>query len=233
MTRLQQNYQKVLEKIAQDAHQSQRNPDSIQLIAVSKTFPADDIRTLYQLGQRQFGENYIQEWLQKTETLSDLGDIVWHIIGDIQSNKTKPVAERAHWVHTISRLKIAERLSAQRPTYLPPLQVCIEVNIANEAAKHGICAEDVLPLAQEIIRLPNLCLRGLMCVAKADSTETELQQQFHTMKSLLTMLQNADIPVDTLSMGMSGDMDTAIACGATHIRVGSAIFGNRNYGENH
>lgn len=230
MARLQQNYQKVREKIAADAQQCHRNPGDIQLIAISKTFPADDIRALYKLGQRHFGENYIQEWSRKTEELSDLPDIVWHIIGDIQSNKTKPVAERAHWVHTASRLKIAERLNAQRPPHLPPLQICIEVNIAGEATKHGITPEEVLPLAQALSQLSNLNLRGLMCVAQADSTPDELRAQFGKMQALLAELQQSGIAADTLSMGMSGDMDIAIACGATHVRIGSAIFGNRHYG---
>lgn len=228
MTTLSQNYATVKQHIFQIAHQNQRE-NSVNLIAVSKTFPADDIRELYQLGQRDFGENYIQEWVSKTEMLADLPEIIWHVIGDVQSNKTRHVAERAHWLHTLCRLKIAQRLNEQRPTHLSPLQVCIEINIANEANKHGMMPSEVLPFAQQIASLSRLQLRGLMCVAKADSTKDELAQQFETMQRCLRELQNAGFAVDVLSMGMSGDMDCAIAHGATHIRIGSAIFGQRNY----
>ncbi len=203
------------------------NGHAVTLIAVSKTFPAADIRTLYEAGQRDFGENYIQEWQQKCTELADLDDLAWHIIGQIQANKSRSVAERAHWVHTVDRAKIARRLSEQRPDTMPPLNVCIEINIAAEANKHGIAADELLPLAQYIATLPRLRLRGLMCVAKADSTGAELTQQFTQMQQLLATLQAAGLAVDTLSMGMSADMDTAIACGATQVRVGSAIFGRR------
>lgn len=200
----------------------------VTLIAVSKTFPVADIRTVHQAGQRDFGENYVQEWQTKAEALADL-DIVWHIIGPIQSNKSRAVAERAHWVHSIDRLKIADRLNAQRPPQQPPLNVCIEINIADEANKHGIAPGELLPLAQQVAALPRLRLRGLMCVAKADSSPRELQQQFGHMQQLLARLQAAGLAVDVLSMGMSADMTVAIACGATHVRVGSALFGQRSY----
>ncbi|KDN14992.1 YggS family pyridoxal phosphate enzyme [Snodgrassella communis] len=205
----------------------------VQLIAVSKTFPVNDIATLYQSGQRDFGENYIQEFSEKTSLLADL-DIVWHMIGHIQSNKSRIVAERAQWVHTIDREKIAWRLHEQRPEHLTPLNVCIEVNIAAEANKHGISTDsaELLALATTISTLPRLKLRGLMCVAKANSTEIELRQQFNQMKTLLQQLREGGFEVDVLSMGMSADLNTAIACGATHVRVGSAIFGQRSYAEN-
>lgn len=228
---LHNNLQNVLSRIRTVCLQSDRAENAASLIAVSKTFPAEDIRTVYRCGQRDFGENYIQEWYAKTDELADCPDIVWHIIGDIQSNKTKYVAERAHWVHTVSRLKIAERLSHQRPTHMPPLQICIEVNIAQKPNKHGIAPEDVLPLARELIKLPKLALRGLMCVAKADCSETELNRQFQTMRNLLAELNQAGIAADVLSMGMSSDMETAIRNGATHVRIGSAIFGNRQYAQ--
>ena len=198
----------------------------MQLIAVSKTFPSVDIRTLYQQGQRHFGENYIQEWAQKTEELADL-DITWHIIGQIQSNKSRIVAEKAAWVHTVDREKIARRLSEQRPPQSPPLNVCIEVNTSGSADKHGVVAENVLALAQQVAAMPQLHLRGLMCVPSHPEDEQKLQQEFALMQQLFKGLQAAGLDVDTLSMGMSADMEQAIAAGATHVRIGSAIFGYR------
>lgn len=220
---LLRQWRQVRERMAALAARAEQ---AVTLIAVSKTFPVADIRTLYQAGQRDFGENYIQEWQDKQAAL-DNADIIWHIIGHIQSNKSRAVAEHAHWVHTVDREKIARRLNDQRPPHLPPLNVCIEVNIANEAQKHGIAPTAVLPLAQTVAQLPRLRLRGLMCVARADSTPQALTQQFTTMQQLLCQLQTAGLDADVLSMGMSADMDAAIACGATHVRVGSAIFGHR------
>ncbi|ORF26047.1 YggS family pyridoxal phosphate enzyme [Snodgrassella alvi] len=224
-----QHWQQVLANI-NDVCRQTAAPQPVQLIAVSKTFPANDIITLYEAGQRDFGENYIQEFSEKTSQFAEL-DIVWHMIGHIQSNKSRIVAERAHWVHTIDREKIARRLHEQRPEYLPPLNVCIEVNISAESNKHGISPNksELLTLANMISELPRLKLRGLMCVAKTGSTDTELQQQFHQMQNLLQYLHQAGFAVDVLSMGMSADLSIAIACGATHVRVGSAIFGQRNY----
>ena len=229
MTTLQQNYRNVCSDIARAAAEAGRPSESVRLVAVGKTFPAGDIREVYAAGQRDFGENYIREWYEKTEDLSDLSDIVWHIIGDVQSNKTKFVAERAHWVHTIGRLKTAQRLSTQRPSEMPPLQVCIEVNIAGEAAKHGVAPDEAVELACEVAKLPNLKMRGLMCVAKADAGEAELREAFGRMRVLLAELNAAGVAADVLSMGMSGDMKIAVACGATHVRIGSAIFGRRDY----
>ena len=229
MSVLQQNYHNVLAQIAGAEASAGRNAGEVRLVAVGKTFPAGDIREVYAAGQRDFGENYIQEWYEKTEDLADLSDIVWHIIGDVQSNKTKFVAERAHWVHTIGRLKTARRLSAQRPSEMPPLQVCIEVNIAGEAAKHGVAPDEAVKLACEVAKLPNLKMRGLMCVAKADAGEAELREAFGRMRVLLAELNAAGVAADVLSMGMSGDMEIAVACGATHVRIGSAIFGRRDY----
>lgn len=229
MSVLQQNLYAVETQIAQAAEAAGRLKESVRLVAVSKTFPAADIREVYAAGQRDFGENYIQEWYEKTETLADLPDIVWHVIGDVQSNKTKYVAERAHWVHTVSRLKTAQRLSAQRPPEMPPLQVCIEVNIAAEPNKHGVPPEEAVALAAEVAELPHLNVRGLMCVAKAESSEAELRTQFQTMQRLLAELNAAGVAADVLSMGMSADMAAAVECGATHVRVGSAIFGKRDY----
>ena len=205
-----------------------------ELIAVSKTFPAADVRLLCQKSaQRDFGENYIQEFEEKSSELADIPDICWHIIGHIQSNKSRIAAERAHWVHTVDREKIARRLSDQRPETMPPLQVLIEVNIGGEDVKHGVPPQEetLRELAFQVASLPRLKLRGLMCVARLGSSEEELRQQFGRMNELLQFLQAQGLDVDVLSMGMSDDLETAVACGATHVRIGSAIFGQRNYGE--
>ena len=205
-----------------------------ELIAVSKTFPAADVRLLCQKStQRDFGENYLQEFEEKSSELADIPDIRWHIIGHIQSNKSRIAAERAHWVHTIDREKIARRLSDQRPETMPPLQVLIEVNIGGEDVKHGVPPQEetLSELAFQVASLPRLKLRGLMCVARLGSSEEELRQQFGRMNELLQFLQAQGLDVDVLSMGMSDDLETAVACGATHVRVGSAIFGKRDYGE--
>ena len=229
MTMLQHNYQSVCAQLADAEQRAGRPAGSVRLVAVSKTFPAADIREVYTAGQRDFGENYIQEWFSKTEELADLPDIVWHVIGQLQSNKTRMVAQRAHWVHTVDKLKTAQRLSAQRPPEMPPLQVCIEVNIAGEANKHGVPPEEAVALACEVAKLPNLTVRGLMCVAEAAAGEEELRRQFERMQALLAELQAAGVAADVLSMGMSADMPLAVACGATHVRIGSAIFGRRDY----
>ena len=205
-----------------------------ELIAVSKTFPAADVRLLCQKSaQRDFGENYLQEFEEKSSELADIPDIRWHIIGHIQSNKSRIAAERAHWVHTVDREKIARRLSDQRPETMPPLQVLIEVNIGGEDVKHGVPPQEetLSELAFQVASLPRLKLRGLMCVARLGSSEEELRQQFGRMNELLQFLQAQGLDVDVLSMGMSDDLETAVACGATHVRIGSAIFGQRNYGE--
>lgn len=205
-----------------------------ELIAVSKTFPAADVRLLCQKStQRDFGENYLQEFEEKSSELADIPDIRWHIIGHIQSNKSRIAAERAHWVHTIDREKIARRLSDQRPEIMPPLQVLIEVNIGGEDVKHGVPPQEetLRELAFQVASLPRLKLRGLMCVARLGSSEEELRRQFGRMNELLQFLQAQGLDVDVLSMGMSDDLETAVACGATHVRVGSAIFGQRDYGE--
>jgi pyridoxal phosphate enzyme, yggS family len=205
-----------------------------ELIAVSKTFPAADVRLLCEKSaQRDFGENYLQEFEEKSSELADIPDICWHIIGHIQSNKSRIAAERAHWVHTIDREKIARRLSDQRPETMPPLQVLIEVNIGGEDVKHGVPPQEetLRELAFQVASLPRLKLRGLMCVARLGSSEEELRQQFGRMNELLKFLQAQGLDVDVLSMGMSDDLETAVACGATHVRIGSAIFGQRNYSE--
>ncbi len=210
----------------------QRRPEEITVLAVSKTRPARDIREAHQCGLNQFGENYIQEALEKITALSDLS-LSWHFIGPIQSNKTRAIASHFHWVHSVDRLKIARRLSEQRPPELPPIAVCLQVNISGETSKSGVDL-DVLPeLALQTAKLPGLRLRGLMAIP-APSSDTHAQHQaFSQLRSALDTLNNLLPPVDgkpaldTLSMGMSGDLEAAIAEGSTLIRVGTDIFGPR------
>ena len=229
-TQLSQNYQTIQAAIKTAASSVNRLPESIQLIAVSKTFPSEDIATLYALGQKSFGENYVQEWQHKAADLAHL-DIEWHFIGPLQSNKTKIVSELASWVHSVERLKIAERLSAARPSQMPPLNICIQVNVSGEESKSGIEPDELMPLAEAINQLPNLHLRGLMCVPEATTETEQLTKQFTLMQTLLKQLQASGMPVDSLSMGMSADMNLAIKHGATHVRIGSAIFGARHYSQ--
>ncbi|MEN2427140.1 YggS family pyridoxal phosphate-dependent enzyme [Chromobacterium vaccinii] len=205
-----------------------REPGAAALLAVSKTFPADDLRAAYDCGQRAFGENYVQELQQKCEALAGL-DIEWHFIGPLQSNKTRVVAERAHWAHSIDRLKIAERLSAQRPDGLPPLNVCVQVNVSGEDSKSGCAPEEAAALARAAAGLPRLRLRGLMCIPEPTQDAARLAAQFARLRGLQQQLNAEGLALDTLSMGMSADLEAAVAEGATLVRVGSAIFGQRDY----
>lgn len=225
---LLQRYQSVLQRIETACQKSQRQAGSVELLAVSKTKPVADISELAAHGQRAFGENYLQEALQKIEIHPELE---WHFIGPIQSNKTKPIAENFNWVHSVDRLKIAQRLSRQRPAELAPLNILLEVNISNEASKAGFSAEETLSMATEIAALPNLKLRGLMAIPQSESDPAKQRLPFAQMKALLTQLQSQlpDCQLDTLSMGMSGDLEAAIAEGATIVRIGTDIFGARNY----
>ncbi|MGZ8252789.1 MAG: YggS family pyridoxal phosphate-dependent enzyme [Methylophilaceae bacterium] len=203
-----------------------RQPEHITLIAVSKAQPASSIREAYAQGQRLFGENYLQEALDKQAQLNEL-DIEWHFIGPIQSNKTQLIAQHFAWVHGVDRLKIAQRLNDARPAHLPPLQVCIQVNVSNEQSKSGMQPEQVAALAQAILALPRLQLRGLMAIP-APTKDTGLQhKQFKMVRELFQQLNAAGFGLDTLSMGMSDDFAIAIAEGATMIRIGTAIFGAR------
>lgn len=206
-----------------------RNVAEISLLAVSKTFPAAAVRELYTLGQRSFGENYAQELQQKHAELADCSDLNWHFIGPLQSNKTRIVAECASWVHTVDRVKIAERLSQQRPEHLPPLNVCLQVNVSGETSKSGVQRAELLGLAQAVQTLPRLQLRGLMCIPEATDDEVKLAKQFQLLKQCQATLAEYGIELDTLSMGMSSDLEIAIANGTTLVRVGSAIFGARHY----
>lgn len=229
MTTIASNMQAVRAAIETAARAAGRNPQDIKLLAVSKTFPEEDIRAAYAAGQRRFAESYVQEAIGKFSGLQSLG-IEWHFIGPIQSNKTRPIAEHFSWVHSIERLKIAERLSAQRPENLPPLQVCIEVNISGEASKSGVTPNEVAALAQAVVSLPRLQLRGLMAIPQPDSNPAQQHAAFAQLRRLQTDLINRGIPLDTLSMGMSHDFPAAIAEGATLVRIGTAIFGARTYG---
>jgi len=223
------NLQAVKNDIAAAAQQAGREPSAVTLLAVSKTVPPERVREAFEAGQHAFGENYVQEGLDKIAALGDLrGHIQWHFIGPLQSNKTRPVAEQFDWVHAIDRLKIAERLSAQRPAGMAPLQVCIQVNISREDTKSGVPPEDVLALAQAIAALPNLRLRGLMAIPAPAGDPVAQRQPFAALRGLLDQLRQSGLQVDTLSMGMSADMNAAIAEGATLVRIGTAIFGARH-----
>lgn len=230
MSSIAEHLHTVRHRIEQAATHHGRAPAAVELLAVSKTFDTDAIRDAYAAGQRAFGENYVQEALDKMAALADLPEpIRWHFIGPLQSNKTRQVAEHFDWVHTIDRLKIAERLSAQRPAGKPPLQVCVQVNISGEASKSGVAPEDASGLARAIAALPGLQLRGLMAIPAPADTLDAARAPFARLAALAASLRAEGLPVDTLSMGMSDDLDAAIAEGATLVRVGTAIFGARHY----
>ena len=217
------------ERLRRALEDAGRSPTSATLLAVSKTKPAEMLREAWQHGQREFGENYLQEALDKQAALEDLDGIVWHFIGPLQSNKTRAVAEQFAWVHSVDRLKIAKRLSEQRPEALPPLNVCLQVNISREASKSGVLPEDALALAQEIATLPGLSLRGLMAIPAPAETLEAQRQPLAALRQLLEEFQAAlpEAPLDTLSMGMSDDLEAAVLEGATLVRLGTAIFGAR------
>ncbi|RUO22964.1 YggS family pyridoxal phosphate-dependent enzyme [Aliidiomarina minuta] len=217
----------VEQQIEQACKAAQRDPDSVHLIAVSKTKPASMVVEAYQAGLRDFGENYVQEAVDKIAELAQYKDINWHFIGPLQSNKTRLVAENFAWVQSIDRLKIARRLSEQRPTHLPPLQVLIQVNIDDESSKSGIALEQLQELAAEIDQLPQLTLRGIMSIPSANASEQQQQQSFNALAEAFHALQQEYDNVDTLSLGMSNDMATAIQHGSTMVRVGTSLFGKR------
>lgn len=227
MSTIAENISTLAERIRSAAQAVQRDPASVGLLAVSKTKPASDLRESYDAGLRDFGENYLQEALGKQAELSDL-PLIWHFIGPIQSNKTRAIAEHFAWVHSVDRLKIAQRLSEQRPPELPPLNICIQVNVSGEASKSGCSPEDLPALAQAISALPNLKLRGLMAIPEPTDDRDEQNASFAAVSTLQAQLR---LPLDTLSMGMSHDLEAAIAQGATWVRIGTALFGARNYGQ--
>lgn len=218
--------QAVEERVAAAVCAAGRPPGSVALVAVSKTFPAEVIRAAHAAGQRHFAENYLQEALGKIEVLADL-DIVWHFIGPIQSNKTRPIAERFHWVHSVDRLRIAQRLSDQRPAGLPPLQLCLQVNVSGETSKSGVAPGEVPELVAAIGDLPGVRLRGLMTIPEPTDDPALQRQRFSTLRALLPSGTSHGQALDTLSMGMSDDLEAAILEGATMVRVGRAIFGDR------
>ena len=228
MTSIAERLQAVTERLHEAESAAGRAPGTVTLVAVSKTQRADAIREAHAAGQRVFGENYLQEALEKMTALADLS-LEWHFIGPIQSNKTRPIAEHFDWVHGVDRLKIAQRLSDARPVDLAPLDICIEVNVSGEQSKGGVPPAEVRALADEVAKLPRLRLRGLMAIP-APTSDVALQHgQFRMLRELLESLKTAGHALDTLSMGMSDDFPVAIAEGATIIRVGTSIFGPRQY----
>jgi pyridoxal phosphate enzyme (YggS family) len=222
------NLQAVRRRIEAAARACGRDPETVALMAVGKTWPAAAIREAARAGQRVFGENYVQEAVDKIGQLRDM-DLEWHFIGPLQSNKTRPVAENFAWVHSIERLKIAERLSAQRPRGLPPLQVCVQVNVSGEASKSGCSPEDAPELCRQVAALPSLHLRGLMAIPEPAEDFEAQRRPFRQLRELFQTLRSGGLPLDTLSMGMSHDLEAAVAEGATVVRIGTAIFGERNY----
>ncbi|EOY2076303.1 YggS family pyridoxal phosphate-dependent enzyme [Vibrio alginolyticus] len=232
MSSIQQNIEHITSQIRYDEQKCGRTPESVQLLAVSKTKPVEAILEAYQAGQTAFGENYVQEGVSKFQHFAEHypdNRIEWHFIGPIQSNKSRLVAEHFDWVHTIDRTKIAQRLNDQRPSELKPLQVLIQVNTSGEASKSGVTEAEVFELAELISRLPNLTLRGLMSIpANVSDYESQLRE-FQKLATLKQTLEAQFPEIDTLSMGMSGDMTAAIEAGSTMVRIGTAIFGARDY----
>jgi pyridoxal phosphate enzyme (YggS family) len=227
MSQIAERMQAVRERIVRAAADSGRRPEEIRLLAVSKTFPAADVAEAAAAGQLAFGENYVQEAIAKMAALRHLPQIEWHLIGPLQTNKTRAVAEQFDWVHSVDRLKIAQRLAQQRPAHLPPLQLCLQVNISGEASKSGLATAEVGAVAHAVSALPRLRLRGLMAVPEPASDEVAQRLPHRALRELLEALRRDGLDVDTLSMGMSADLEAAIAEGATLVRVGSAIFGSR------
>ena len=225
-TQVSDKLQQVRQRIGRAAAAVGRPADAVTLLAVSKTMPAQAVREAYAAGQVAFGENYIQEGVDKIEALADL-PLEWHCIGPIQSNKTQLVAKHFGWVHSIDRLKIAERLSAQRPAHLPALQVCLQVNVDGGLNKSGIAPQGLLGLAEAVAKLPHLQLRGLMCIPEPAPDFVAACAVFARARSLFDTIIAAGVPLDTLSMGMSADLEAAVVSGSTMVRVGSAIFGKR------
>lgn len=232
MTSISSNLQQVRARIVKACTAAGRDAAGVQLLAVSKTFGPDAVRTAHAAGQRAFGENYVQEALAKIAALADLrinprDRLEWHCIGPLQSNKTRPVAEHFDWVHSVDRLKIAQRLSEQRPPHLPPLQVCLQVNVDGGATKSGATPQEASALAHAVAALPRLALRGLMAIPEPAADFETQRERFARVTALQQQLRAEGLPLDTLSLGMSADLEAAIAAGSTLVRVGTAIFGAR------
>ena len=222
------NLQAVNKRLTRACLDSGRARDGVRLLAVSKTKPASQVEECYALGQRAFGENYLQDALEKITALQHLSDIEWHFIGPLQSNKTRPVAEHFHWLETLDREKIARRLNDQRPQEQPPLNVLIQINISGEAQKSGVLPSELPAFAALVSELPGLRLRGLMCIPEASDDTDLLTQRFQAMRALWQQLHSEYPDIDTLSMGMSADLELAIANGSTEVRIGTDIFGARD-----
>ncbi|MFZ7260286.1 YggS family pyridoxal phosphate-dependent enzyme [Avibacterium avium] len=229
---IQQNLQQVQQQIQQACQQANRTISEVSLLAVSKTKPVEAILHAYQAGQRQFGENYVQEGVEKIQHFEGQNvELEWHFIGPLQSNKTRLVAEHFDWIQTLDRAKIADRLNDQRPHYKKPLNVLIQINISDESSKSGIQPAEMLDLAKHIKNLPHLCLRGLMAIPAPTDDIHQQKQAFMQMQQLFEQLKRAlpECQIDTLSIGMSDDLTAAIECGSTMVRIGTAIFGARDY----
>jgi PLP dependent protein len=227
MSTIQQNLSLIHQQIQTFELRYHRAPHSVKLLAVSKNQPIEKIQNAIEAGQLAFGENYLQEALTKMESLNNK-NLEWHFIGPIQSNKTKKIAEHFDWVHSVDSLRIAKRLNDQRPANSPPLFICLEINISHENTKSGILPEDALSLAQECLTLPRLKLRGLMAIPAPKKNFQEQRAELHKLKLLYDQLREKGLNLDTLSMGMSEDMEAAIAENATMVRIGTAVFGHRN-----
>jgi hypothetical protein len=232
MTSIQHNLQQLRQRIRAAATQCGRDPEEVTLLAVSKTKPASAVEEAIAAGQIAFGENYVQEGVEKIAALAAHPQVEWHFIGPLQSNKSRLVAEHFAWCHTVDRLKIAQRLSDQRPASLPPLNVLIQVNISDENSKSGIMLEDLPELAQQVAALPQLRLRGLMAIPAPESDYSRQLAVCQQMADAFRQLKQHYPDVDTLSLGMSDDMEAAIAAGSTMVRIGTAIFGARDYARN-
>ena len=225
---ISENLERIRERLSLAATEAGRDAEQINLMAVSKGFGAESIRRAFAVGQRAFGESYVQESVSKIEQLADIRkEMTWHFIGPLQSNKTRLVANHFDWVHSLDRVEIAERLCRQRPAELPPLQICIQVNISREASKQGVAPEQILDFAKAVTLFPMLKLRGLMAIPSPSQDVAVQRKSFAALRTLFLGLQEHGMAVDTLSMGMSNDFEAAIAEGATWVRVGSAIFGQR------
>lgn len=228
MATIEANIQQVRARIAGACAAAQRPVQSVTLLCVSKTFDADAVRAAFACGERRFGENYVQEGIDKIAALRDLRPAIeWHLIGPLQSNKTRIVAEQFDWVHSVDRLKVAERLSEQRPASLLPLQLCLQVNISGEATKSGLAPGEVAAMAHAVARLPRVRLRGLMAIPEPGADAAAQRLPHAALRRLLEQLQRDGLPLDTLSIGMTADLEAAILEGATIVRVGTAVFGAR------
>jgi pyridoxal phosphate enzyme (YggS family) len=228
MTDIQKNIEKVRAEIAHYAKKYGREENSIHLLAVSKGQSIEKIKKAMNANQYHFGESYLQEALEKISALEEEKTLIWHFIGPIQRNKTRKIAEHFAWVHSVSDLNIAKRLDEQRPTYLPPINICIQVNISRETTKSGIFAEDVPTFLHACLPFSRLRIRGLMCIPARDENIHEARKAFHQLFLLWQSLRKVDLPLDTLSMGMSFDFEAAIAEGSTIVRIGTEIFGKRD-----